>query len=40
MSNATSISIGPLVVVDAPKKKMKLMSSIPKMMHANKSGRG
>jgi len=40
MSNAKSISIGPLVVADAPKKMMRLMSSIPKTTLTTKSGSG
>ena len=40
MSNAKSISIGPLVVADAPKKIMRLMSSIPKTTLTIKSGSG
>lgn len=40
MSNAKSISIGPLVVADAPKKMMRLMSSIPKTTLTIKSGSG
>jgi hypothetical protein len=40
MSNAKSISIGPLVTGDAPKKIRILMSSIAKMALVIKSGSG
>ncbi|TMD69990.1 MAG: hypothetical protein E6I91_00780 [Chloroflexi bacterium] len=40
MSNAKSISIGPLVTGDAPKKMKILMSSIAKMALVIKSGSG
>jgi hypothetical protein len=39
-STAASISMGPLVVSDTPKKMMMHTSSMPKMMHVTKSGNG
>jgi hypothetical protein len=40
MSNANTISMGPRVVADIPKKRMRLSSSNPKMILVMKSGSG